>query len=254
MSSMPALHQPAPPAGANERTRVLLLDDDPMWRLLAGHALRERGFEVIACETAHEALDEFDRSAPACVITDLLMPGVDGLEFCRRLRRRPQGRAVPVLMLTSVDEGDATASACDAGASDYCVKSSNWTLLTHRIGQLLARVPGARAPWRRRRVPAGPLRPEDRPAEPRVADGPAHAGCRAGQPPGASQQGLVVVDIDRFRHVDEALGPAASDRLLACVGRRLRGVEGPCRPVRVESVVYLGADGFALLLTGLPDA
>jgi len=255
MSSMPALHQPAPPAGANERTRVLLLDDDPMWRLLAGHALRERGFEVIACETAHEALDEFDRSAPACVITDLLMPGVDGLEFCRRLRRRPQGRAVPVLMLTSVDEGDATASACDAGASDYCVKSSNWTLLTHRIGQLLR--PGAPAPERRGAAGVYPLAHFDPktglPNRAWLMDRLTR-GAEPGSPQAPSQQGLVVVDIDRFRHVDEALGPAASDRLLACVGRRLRGVEGPCRPVRVESVVYLGADGFALLLTGLPDA
>jgi predicted signal transduction protein with EAL and GGDEF domain/DNA-binding response OmpR family regulator len=128
----------APYAQTHEAAACLLLvDDDPMGRLLTGRALRERGFEVIECDRAEAALELIGREAVDCVIADVLMPGIDGFEFVRRVRASDRGALVPILMLTSLDEDEATRRAYESGASDYCVKTLNWTLLVHRIRQLL---------------------------------------------------------------------------------------------------------------------
>lgn len=117
--------------------RVLLVDDDPLGLVLTAHALRERGFEVVALDRAEDALEAWAGDPYDCVVTDVMMPGLDGIEFCRRLRASRSGQTVPVLMLSSLDDEETTRRACEAGASDYCIKSVNWTLLAHRIRQLL---------------------------------------------------------------------------------------------------------------------
>ena len=128
----------APFAQTHEAAACLLLvDDDPMGRLLTGRALRERGFEVIECDRAEAALDILAREAVDCVLADVLMPGIDGFEFVRRVRSLDRGATLPILMLTSLDEDEATRRAYESGASDYSVKTLNWTLLVHRIRQLL---------------------------------------------------------------------------------------------------------------------
>ncbi|MFM1990308.1 MAG: hypothetical protein RJA99_3265 [Pseudomonadota bacterium] len=116
---------------------MLLVDADPLCLMLTAHALRGRGFEVVALDRGEDALEALAADPYDCVVTDVIMPGLDGIEFCRRLRASGRGRTVPVLMLTSLDDEDATRRACEAGASDYCIKSINWTLLGCRIRQLL---------------------------------------------------------------------------------------------------------------------
>jgi diguanylate cyclase (GGDEF)-like protein len=131
MSAVPSVSPPDFPP------RVLLLDDDPVGRLLAGRALRERGFDVVEFDRAQEALEAIEGGGFDCAVCDMLMPDVDGIEFCRRVRSSPRGAALPVLMLTSLDDAEATARACEAGATDYVIKSVNWTLLVHRIRQAM---------------------------------------------------------------------------------------------------------------------
>ena len=117
--------------------RVLLVDDDEVNLLLTGHALRERGFEVIEARDGEQALALLAARAPDIVVLDALMPGLDCFQTCRLLRRRPGHENVPVLMLTGLEDDASITRAYEAGATDFFVKSTQWSLLGGRLLHLL---------------------------------------------------------------------------------------------------------------------
>lgn len=380
MSAVPIVPDQDPPPS------LMLVDDDPMWLMLTGQALRDRGYRVTECDRAEDALALLEAERPDLLVTDLMMPGMDGIEFCTRVRRHPNGVGLQVLMLTSVDQDEATRRAYEAGASDYCVKTVNWTLLANRIRQLLhvgrlERAMGASGPpaaagvanaagfewqpasrqvrgstdlfrmldWsqapasvrdrvllarvssrdrrRLRRAMAGLLTggPVPRmefdvttfggrlrrlrivphqvatnaggtvevsglvidcgPAIGSAGEGTqihrlAHYDPLTGLPnrdwllerlghrdPAAAgrRRGVAILDIDRFRHVAEALGQAAGNLLLSEVGQRLRRLASGLHTARdaggtaasagkIEAVVHLAGAEFALLLRDVDDA
>lgn len=117
---------------------VLLVDDDPIARLLTAAALSERGWRVIETDSGPKALEHFAREVPMVVVVDALMPGMDGFAVCERLRKLPGGAHVPVLMLTGLDDDTSIAHAYEAGATDFFVKATNqWTLLSERLRYML---------------------------------------------------------------------------------------------------------------------
>ena len=121
-----------------ERECVLLVDDDPVTRLLTASALAERNWRVIEADSAAQALARFASSRPDVVVLDALMPDIDGFETCQRLRALPAGEHVPVLMLTGLDDELSITRAYEAGATDFFVKtSSQWTLLSERLRYML---------------------------------------------------------------------------------------------------------------------
>ena len=115
---------------------VLLVDDDPVARLLTASILTRHGFLVSEAGSGREALEKFVQ-IPDCVLLDALMPGMDGFATCRALRLSPGGAQVPVLMLTGLDDEESVAHAYEAGATDFFVKSTQWTLLVQRTRYLL---------------------------------------------------------------------------------------------------------------------
>ena len=123
-----------PPQLSHER--VLLVDDDPVARLLTASILTRHGFFVSEADSGREALEKFTLG-PDCVLLDALMPGMDGFATCRALRQLPGGAQVPVLMLTGLDDDESVAHAYEAGATDFFVKSTQWTLLVQRTRYLL---------------------------------------------------------------------------------------------------------------------
>ncbi|MFT4099702.1 MAG: GGDEF domain-containing response regulator [Burkholderiaceae bacterium] len=131
----------AVPSGA----RVLLIDDDPVWRLLTASALHERGFEVHDLDSAADVAAQVDACAPDVVIVDAAMPGVDGLAACRMLRRHPRHMGLPILVMTGPDDEQAIDAAYQAGASDFFVKSTHWALLGERLRHLIGVVRPQRA-------------------------------------------------------------------------------------------------------------
>lgn len=116
---------------------VLLVDDDPVARVLTSSVLESSQMHVIDVPSGTEALERFRELQPACVVLDAMMPGLDGFETCRRLRRLEGGAQVPVLMLTGLDDEESVARAYEAGATDFFVKSQQWTLLAQRVRYLL---------------------------------------------------------------------------------------------------------------------
>ena len=117
--------------------RVLVVDDDPDVRDSLERALRYAGYAVTTAAHGAEALDALARSPVDLVVLDVLMPMVDGLEACRRLRQR--GDATPVLVLTARDAIDDRVAGLEAGADDYLVKPFALRELLARIRALLRR-------------------------------------------------------------------------------------------------------------------
>jgi predicted signal transduction protein with EAL and GGDEF domain/FixJ family two-component response regulator len=117
--------------------RVLLVDDDEVNLLLTAAALRERGFEVTEAGSGSEALRQLSARTPDVVVLDALMPELDGFETCTLLRATPGFESLPVLMLTGLDDEASINRAYQAGATDFFVKSSQWSLLDGRLRYLL---------------------------------------------------------------------------------------------------------------------
>ena len=116
---------------------VLLVDDDQVNLLLTGLALRERGFEITEVTGGEEALARMRDWVPDIIVLDAMMPELDGFETCRRLRRMPGFESVPVLMLTGLEDDASITRAYRAGATDFFVKSNQWSLLAGRLHYLL---------------------------------------------------------------------------------------------------------------------
>jgi two-component system, OmpR family, response regulator MprA len=118
--------------------KVLVVDDERAVRESLRRALELEGYEVELAGDGEEALEHLSAPAAAdAVILDVLMPGIDGLEVCRRLRS--EANAVPVLMLTARAEVDSRVAGLDAGADDYLPKPFALAELLARLRALLRR-------------------------------------------------------------------------------------------------------------------
>jgi len=117
--------------------RVLLVDDDEVNLLLTSIALRERGFAITEATSGERAIQVLADWLPDVVVLDAMMPGMDGFQTCRELRALPGFESLPVLMLTGLDDDASINRAYEAGATDFFVKSTHWSLLAGRLRYLL---------------------------------------------------------------------------------------------------------------------
>jgi diguanylate cyclase (GGDEF)-like protein len=127
----------ASPDEVADVVRALIIDDDGLLRAMTAEALREDGIEVLEADSGERGLERYDAEQPDLVLLDVMMPGIDGYEVCRKLRTRPRGALLPVIMLTGLDDPDSVQSAFDAGATDFLAKPINWALLRFRIRYVL---------------------------------------------------------------------------------------------------------------------
>jgi two-component system, OmpR family, response regulator MprA len=125
------------------QVKVLIVDDEPAVLQALERALEAEGYAVDLAPDGRAALDHLVEGAVDAIVLDVAMPGVDGLEVCRRLRAA--GDRTPVLMLTARDAVDDRVAGLDAGADDYLVKPFALRELQARLRALL-----------RRNEPAGP--------------------------------------------------------------------------------------------------
>jgi two-component system response regulator MprA len=125
------------PDGGDERAHILVVDDEPAVRESLTSSLIFEGYQVSEASDGAEALEQIDKVNPDLVVLDVLMPRMDGLTACRRLRT--QGETLPVLMLTARDMVGDRVTGLDAGADDYLVKPFELDELLARIRALLRR-------------------------------------------------------------------------------------------------------------------
>ena len=117
--------------------RLLVVDDDPSVREALALLLDLNGFDVATAVDGREAIRTLASDSPDAVILDVLMPGLDGLEVCRRMRA--VGDRTPVLMLTARTEVSERVAGLEAGADDYLAKPFAHTELIARLRALLRR-------------------------------------------------------------------------------------------------------------------
>ena len=120
---------------------LLVVDDERSIREAVARALRANGYDVALAADGATALQSVNALRPQAIVLDVMMPGVDGLEVCRRLRA--SGAHVPVLMLTARDAIDDRVAGLDAGADDYLVKPFALDELLARVRALLRRAGAA---------------------------------------------------------------------------------------------------------------
>jgi DNA-binding response OmpR family regulator len=124
-------------------SRVLLIEDDQAVRDGLQLALTRQGHAVHAVQTGEEGLDRLAEAAPDVVVLDLMLPGIDGFQVCRRIRA---GGDLPIIMLTARSDDIDVVAGLEAGADDYVVKPVQPRVLEARIRAVLRRAGGASAP------------------------------------------------------------------------------------------------------------
>jgi len=127
----------APPADVLAGARILNVDDTALNAELLADELRERGCEVITAGSGEEALTLAAAEQPDVVLLDVMMPGIDGLEVCRRLKADPATAAIAVVLVTCLTSKQSILSGFEAGADDYIAKPFAPEVLVARLRAVL---------------------------------------------------------------------------------------------------------------------
>lgn len=237
MHASPVPTDATPKAGLG----VLVVDDEPMVRDQIAVALRRRGHAVSIAGSVAEATEIMARQDDiGVVVTDIRMPEEDGLSLARRVAGAPEPLRPEVVLVTGHATIEDAASAVRIGVSDFLRKPLRAAELAAAVGAAMDRVRARRA--------AGAASPAEAPDPLTGLAGRAELIGRL-LAPRAAARGLVLIDLDRFRLVNEALGMAAGDALLADTGRRLRAAAPPG-----ALVARFGDDEFAVLVEPAEEA
>ncbi|HLK90825.1 MAG TPA: response regulator [Polyangia bacterium] len=119
--------------------RVLVVDDDADINEAVREGLRSAGYDVVGALSGTEALEEVERRLPDIVLLDQMLPDIDGVEVCRRLRESPRTRRVPIMFVSARAGQDARVKGLALGADDYVVKPFSMRELILRVGAVLRR-------------------------------------------------------------------------------------------------------------------
>lgn len=251
-------------AGKRERMRILIAEDDGMTRRLLQKTLEQAGYEVVGAENGRAALESLSsKNGPRLALLDWIMPGLNGLEVCREIRRHSEFPYIYMILLTARTSKEDTVRGLEAGADDYLTKPFDLEELKARLrcGERILKLedkltydalhdPLTRLPNRAfflerltLCVSWGMLHPEYKFA-------------------------VLSVDMDRFKVVNDSLGISAADWLLVQIAERLQGSirrddallrsaeAGRMTGQQQESGILarLGGDKFTILLDNIRNA
>ena len=111
--------------------KVLVVDDEWGIRDMLSRFLTEEGYEVILAANGEEAIKLAERENPQVILLDIMMPGIDGIETCKRLKAEEKTRFIPIIMATAL--WDTYAEAIEAGAEDFVTKPFHLAELSFRV-------------------------------------------------------------------------------------------------------------------------
>lgn len=121
------------------KPNILVVEDDPDIQQLVSYNLIKAGMHVTCADRGEEALAVLNREHVDGIVLDLMLPGLDGLEICRRIRKEEQTRNVPVIILTAKGEDDDVVTGLDSGADDYVTKPFSPKVLVARLQAVMRR-------------------------------------------------------------------------------------------------------------------
>ncbi|MBE3560831.1 MAG: response regulator transcription factor [Ktedonobacteraceae bacterium] len=119
--------------------KILVVDDEKVLLEVIAHNLEHAGYRVVTVADSSSALEVVHSEAPDLIILDIMLPGVDGLEVCRRLRSQPATATTPIMMLTAKDDEIDRVVGLEVGADDYVTKPFGRRELLARVRALLRR-------------------------------------------------------------------------------------------------------------------
>lgn len=123
-----------------QQPHVLIVEDEAAQREVLGYNLEAEGFRVSRAENGEDALVHIDEDAPDVIVLDWMMPNLSGIEVCRRLKIKPETRAIPIIMLSARSEEVDKVRGLEIGADDYVVKPYSVSELMARVRTQLRRV------------------------------------------------------------------------------------------------------------------
>ncbi len=241
-------------------TRILVVDDEPAVRQLELLALRTFGFAVDEASSGEQALKLWGAERHGLILLDLNMPGIGGLETCRRIRAMPGGEHVPILVVTGANDNESVRSAFNAGATDFLLKPMSMVMLENRVRYAL-RSSDALERVRESERSVRKLAYHDsltglgnrRFAQDRLSSAVA-AAKRHGR-----MLAVLFLDLDKFKRINDTLGHGAGDALLREVAHRLtvavRSSDMVSRLAEPEdsAVSRLGGDEFTVVLSEIRE-
>jgi two-component system, OmpR family, alkaline phosphatase synthesis response regulator PhoP len=121
------------------RTRILVVDDEPDILALVQYNLSKAQYDVVGVASGEEALAQVRTTPPGLIVLDLMLPGVDGLEVCKALKRHARTAAIPIVILTARGEEADIVAGLELGADDYLTKPFSPRVLLARIRAVLRR-------------------------------------------------------------------------------------------------------------------
>jgi diguanylate cyclase (GGDEF)-like protein len=227
--------------------RVLIADDDPVSRRLLDHLLRKWDYEVIAARNGVDAWEVLQADhAPRIALLDWMMPGLDGLEICRRVRARSAKPYVYIMLLTANDKVGNLVEGLESGADDYLTKPFHPQELRARLRvglrmlDLESGLVEARENLRFKASHDALTSIWNRGAIIELLERELSRARRDG-----SSVGVLLADIDHFKRVNDTRGHLVGDEVLGAVTGRLKG------EVRsYDSVGRYGGEEFLILLPG----
>ncbi|MFQ6083911.1 MAG: response regulator [Candidatus Aminicenantia bacterium] len=123
-----------------KKEKVLVVDDEKDIIELVRYNLEKEGFKVISATDGEKALEIISKEEPELIILDLMLPGIDGLEVCRVLKRNDQTSSIPIIMLTAKGEETDIVVGLELGADDYITKPFSPRVLLARVKAVLKRM------------------------------------------------------------------------------------------------------------------
>jgi len=227
------------PQQEREVALVLVVDDDRSTRSTIRYALQREGFRVEEAEHGAQALMLLKRMQPDIILMDAVMPVMDGFTACAKVQELPHDRAIPVLMITSLEDISSVERAFAAGASDYITKPIHCAVLSQRVRRIIE---ASRAEKHIHHLAYNDVL-TGLPNRALFFDQLAGRIKQAGKAGEAAAVAVLFLDLDRFKYVNDTLGHDVGDRLLMAVAQRIR------RSVRsVDCVARLGGDEFTVVL------
>ncbi len=121
--------------------KILLVDDEPDILEFVGYNIRKEGYSLITCSNGKDALEIAQKELPQLIILDIMMPGMDGIETCKEMRKIPVLKRTLIAFLTARSEDFSQIAGLDAGGDDYITKPVKPRVLMSRINALLRRRP-----------------------------------------------------------------------------------------------------------------